>query len=152
MKKYGIIAIGILALAAIIICTIFIGRLTPQTVEGVKSALIEKGYYSDKHYKDLTLNGISTMANFGNGLNITLYDYGKKKDACDEMFDLMIETYKNDTRLTRKKHKNYTICEYSNETNYWIISRVDNTILLVIGAKEDADQTKEFAKGIGYYK
>ena len=77
------------------------------------------------------------------------YDYGKNKAGLDNYLALL--DLGGDTAV-KDKGSNYVIYEGSNNINYWIYARVDNTWLEVWGPKGDKEDIKKFVTGLGYYK
>ena len=124
------------------------GTLKAQKMDNIKAEITKVGYRQDtfgEHRGDIsTIGGL-----LDNGWTLFFYDYGKNKADFDNYLALL--DLGGDTAV-KDKGSNYVIYEGSNNINYWIYARVDNTWLEVCGPKGDKEDIKKFVTGLGYYK
>lgn len=146
MKK-GISVLGIYLLMLIMLCGC--SKMTPQTTEGVKDYLVQNGFYDETYYQSVELDGVSSCCDLlTNKWSLFFYDYGDRKEDFENIYEAMLAEF---TVTTEVKKSNYTISEVYTNTNYSLIVRVDNTMLMVTGPKEDMYEIRDLVAGLGYY-
>lgn len=145
-KRVRVFGIFLLVLTMLCSCS----KMTPQTVEGVKDYLVQNGFYDETYYQSVELDGVSSCFDLlTNKWTLFFYDYGDRKEDFENIYEPMLAEF---TVTTEVKKSNYTVSEAYTDTNYSLIVRVDNTMLMVTGPKEDMYEIRDLAAGLGYYR
>lgn len=145
-KRVRVFGIFLLVLTMLCGCS----KMTPQTTEGVKDYLVQEGFYDAEYYNSVELDGVSSCFDLlTNKWTLFFYDYGDRKDDFENIYEPMLAEF---TVTTEVKKSNYTVSEVYTDTNYSLIVRVDNTMLMVTGPKEDMYEIRDLVAGLGYYK
>ena len=119
-----------------------------QDVDGVKNRIKELGLETS-NMKSLSAMGISDMyCIINHSWTFLFYDYGKEKKQLDEMMPYLVPFMDS---ATKTKKFNYEIYELENENNYVLYVRVENTLMNVVGPKEQKEKLRSFMRDMGYY-
>lgn len=127
-------------------------NLKKTDADTVIAKLKQMGVYKEE---DAELKSAGSAVRFGalltNRWTINFEDYVTDKTACDTEYDLAIMTWDN---TEERKEANYVIAEHELEAfdRYTILTRVDNSLLMVSGPKSDKDAMTEFMTDLGYYR
>ena len=125
-------------------------KLTAQTVESVQSQIVDMGLHDPEYAKTESKLGWNQFgALLNNAWVITFCDYGSDKGGCNDEMTLYSVTRDIGTKT---EGSNYVIYEVEDDSSYMIVSRVDNTILMLSGKNSEKYDIQNLARTLGYYK
>ena len=146
MKKRFVLFLMILCVLIFSACG---NGITPQTLEGVKKVLVDRGIYDENNaYNNSDVEGECLAVLCNNKWTVSFTKY-KTVQSCKDEYSfgaLLLE------EPEERKASNYAIVEGKLlEDRYQLIIQVDATLLVIAGPDTDKEDLRELAKEMGYY-
>ena len=124
-------------------------RMTPQTAEGVKQVLVDRGIYDENNaYTNSNFEGEAYAVVCNNEWTVCLTKYKTVQSCKDEYAfgKLLLEDPEE------RKESNYAIVEgIQGEDRYQLIIQVEDTLLVIAGPDTAKEELRELAKEFGCY-